>query len=62
MSEERIVSCPFCGSSGKPRHVKSTPYAADWTWVVACQDLECGAVGPSTDTEQKAIRSWNERA
>ena len=62
MSDSRISPCPFCGSPAAPRHDKPTEYPADWTWQVACQDFECGAVGPLADTEGKAVSAWNERA
>lgn len=54
---ERIKSCPFCGS----RNVEVARTNRNACWI-ACGNYRCGAEAKSHPTRNGAIRNWNRRA
>ncbi len=46
-------NCPFCGGGA------DTKFENDW-WFTFC--LECGSQTDGQDTEEHAIKAWNQRA
>ncbi len=53
MSEEKLKSCPFCGG-------KASMYIAyDDGYYVCCDECGCGL--PVYNTEEEAIKIWNQR-
>lgn len=55
MSE--FLSCPFCGSD----EVFLSQAVQGSCWVV-CENLACGAIGPTQPTPAAAAAAWNTRA
>ena len=55
MSE--LLSCPFCGSD----EVFVSQAVQGSCWVV-CENLPCGAIGPTQPTPAAAAVAWNSRA
>jgi hypothetical protein len=51
MSDVKLLPCPFCGAEGENGHTA--------VWWVSC--VECGADGPTADTEGEAAVAWNTR-
>lgn len=67
MTSSDVSSCPFCGNAGNrdPRHTFSWNYMRG---LVAVSCGQCCATGPfvrlagsTSDTEDEALRLWNER-
>lgn len=52
-SEIKLKPCPFCGSQ------ETGVYYDTGRHYVSC---ECGARGPSADTDEVAIAYWNRRS
>lgn len=55
MSE--LLPCPFCGSD----EVFVSQAVQGSCWVV-CENLHCGAIGPTQPTPTAASAAWNSRA
>ena len=55
MSE--LLPCPFCGSD----EVFVSQEVHESCWVV-CENLHCGAIGPTQPTTAAAAVAWNKRA
>lgn len=50
---DEVKSCPFCG--GEDTYC----FEEHQWWVVCC--VECGVNGPTGQTEEEAVESWNIR-
>lgn len=55
---ENIEACPFCGEA-VGLSVGEVAFEDPW-FMVFCQS--CGAEGPQSDSEEKALEGWNRRA
>ena len=55
MSE--LLPCPFCGSD----EIFVSQAVQGSCWVV-CENLHCGAIGPTQLTPAEALAAWNSRA
>jgi Lar family restriction alleviation protein len=52
-----LLPCPFCGSD----EVFVSQAVQGSCWVV-CENLHCGAIGPTQLTPAEAVAAWNSRA
>jgi Lar family restriction alleviation protein len=52
-----LLPCPFCGDS----HVTVSEYDTKDAWWTQCDNIHCGAEGPTRKTESEAINAWNFR-
>jgi Lar family restriction alleviation protein len=52
-----LLPCPFCGSD----EVFVSQAVQGSCWVV-CENLHCGAIGPTQLTPAEALAAWNSRA
>lgn len=52
-----LLPCPFCGSD----EVFVSQAVQGSCWVV-CENLHCGAIGPTQLTPAEAFAAWNSRA
>ena len=52
-----LLPCPFCGSD----EVFVSQAVQGSCWVV-CENLHCGAIGPTQPTTAEAVAAWNSRA
>lgn len=52
LDEKALKNCPFCGGD-------DIECAATGVYWVKCHDPECGAEGPTRDSEAEAIAAWN---
>src|SRR5262245_28432908 len=52
-----LLPCPFCGSDD----VFVSQAVQGSCWVV-CENLHCGAIGPTQLTPAEALAAWNSRA
>ena len=48
------AACPFCGNADGLRVIEVG--AETYEWAVLCPN--CGALGPVTDTQEKARETW----
>lgn len=58
-TSDRLAPCPFCSSTPVMRHDTRSEHRVYWHWYVECSD--CGAMGPSAETEGTAAFFWNDR-
>ena len=54
--DEKLKSCPHCGSEGREASLAEWPYLSK---VVLCR--ECGAKGPQALDSKSARFAWNQR-
>src|SRR5262244_2663190 len=52
-----FLPCPFCG--GDEVFVSRAVQGSCW---VVCENLHCGAIGPTRLTQAEAVAAWNSRA
>lgn len=57
MHVSELLPCPFCGSD----EVFVSQAVRGSCWVV-CENLRCGAIGPTQPTAAAASAAWNSRA
>lgn len=55
-----LKPCPFCAFPKLETVRQCVGSPARWEFVVVCH--QCGAHGPSGDTEQEARTNWNRRS
>ena len=67
MSEQELVSCPFCGSDSVALHPNDLAHdggamglPSHGGFYAHCDG--CGAEGPQSDDEAESINAWNRRA
>ena len=62
MTDAAIIPCPFCGAPGQLEHfaMPILTNKGNIAYYIECSQRECGS-GPIRDTEEEAVRAWNER-
>ena len=57
-----MLKCPFCGKN-EPEVLRGPPMGGygDEPYVFRVRCSYCGATGPESSTEAKAIEEWEER-
>ena len=61
VKREQAKPCPFCTSDdvGTATDIARGEHYCKEYWFAYCSD--CGSRGPMADTEEEAVRYWNDR-